>query len=311
MLQPKVSVIIPAYNKVAFTVRTVESVLAQIYKHLEIIVVDDGSTDQTRNLLEPYQDRIHYIYKKNGGASSARNMGLKVAKGKYVGFLDCDDLYLRDKISRCVEFLELNSAFGFVHTGVDLIDAHDGIVGRFAYPKALQMHWLAPFLIMGNFVSNPTVLVRKECLEAVGGFDESIFTPADWDLWLRLSERYQAGYIPASLSQYRVTDNFIFNQLELSQREEQFVIEKFFQRNPHWRSRLEKKALSALHLRYAQCYFLKGDYPRLKKEFLKAIKLNPFSFKVVALFFSYLLGRSYLRWKFHKKIVHSQWSHGR
>lgn len=305
MLQPKVSVIIPAYNKAAFTVKTVESVLAQTYKNLEIIVVDDGSQDQTRDLLAPYQDKIHYIYKKNGGACSARNAGLKVANGRYVGFLDCDDLYLSDKIARSVAFLEQNPDFGFVHTGVHLIDAKDQIVGNFSYAKATQLEWLAPFLIMQNFVSNPTVISRKDCFENVGNFDESIFTPADWDLWLRLSERYKAGFINAPLSQYRVTDNFIFNKLELSQKEELFVVDKFFQRNSHLQSPLRKKALSELHLRYAQCHFLKDNYLRSKEEFILALKLAPFNLKAYALLFSFLLGRERLKSKFHKKIVHS------
>ena len=306
MPQPKVSVIIPAYNKADFTVKTVESVLAQTYKNLEIIVVDDGSEDQTRNSLSPYEGRIHYFYKKNGGACSARNFGLRAAKGKYVGFLDCDDLYLKDKIARSVDFLEEHPDFGFVHTGVYLIDAKDQIVGRFTCAKDLQIDRIAPFLIMENCVSNPTVLMRKECFETVGGFDETIFTPADWDLWLRLAERYRVGFIDTPLSQYRVTDNFIFNKLELSQREEIFVVEKFFQRNPHLQSQLEKRALSALHLRYAQCYFLKNNYSRLKEEFKLALQCDPFNFKAYLLFFSFFLGRNHLRSKFHRKIVHSQ-----
>lgn len=308
MIQPKASVIIPAYNKAAFTIKTVESVLAQTYKNLEIIVVDDGSTDQTRSLLAPYQDRIRYIYKENGGACSARNLGLKVASGKYIGFLDCDDLYVNDKIARSVEFLEKNPDCGFVHTGVDLIDAHDRIVGRFVYAKASRMDRLVPFLIMENFVSNPTVVVRRDCFVIVGSFDENIFTPADWDLWIRLAERYKAGFINAPLSQYRVTDNFIFNKLELSQREEIYVIEKFFQRNAHLRKGMKKKAMSASHLRYAQCYFLKNDYPRLKREFFQAFKLNPFNFKAWLFFFAFFLGKKKLKSRFHRKILHPPWS---
>lgn len=304
MIQPKVSVIIPAYNKAAFTVKTVESVLAQTYNNLEIIVVDDGSTDQTRSLLAPYQGRIHYIYKKNGGACSARNYGLKIANGEYVGFLDCDDLYLRDKIARSVEFLEKNPDCGFVHTGVDLIDTHDRIVGRFVYAKATRMEWLAPFLIMENFVSNPTVVVRRDCFETVGNFDVNIFTPADWDLWIRLAEHYKAGFINAPLSRYRVTDNFIFNKLEISQKEETYVIEKFFQRNVHFQTSMKQKAMSALHLRYAQYYFLKNDCPRLKKEFFLALKFNPFNLKAVLFFFLFFLGKKQLRARFHRKIVH-------
>ena len=99
----KVSVIIPAYNKAALTVKTVESVLNQTYKNIEIIVVDDGSTDDTRRFLLPYDKEIKYIYKRNAGVCSARNVGIHLSTGEYIGLLDCDDMYLPQKIELSVE----------------------------------------------------------------------------------------------------------------------------------------------------------------------------------------------------------------
>ena len=93
----KVSVIVPAYNKAEYTQKTIESILAQTYPEIEIIVVDDGSTDNTRQALEKFQGRIDYVYKPNGGACSARNFGFKKSAGDYIGFLDCDDLYAKKK----------------------------------------------------------------------------------------------------------------------------------------------------------------------------------------------------------------------
>lgn len=89
----KVSVIIPAYNKADLTVKTVQSVLSQTYVNIEIIVVDDGSTDNTREKLSVYATKIKYFYKNNGGACSARNAGIRLANGRYIAFIDCDDLY--------------------------------------------------------------------------------------------------------------------------------------------------------------------------------------------------------------------------
>src|SRR5437016_5344550 len=121
----KVSVIIPAYNKAEYTRRTVESVLAQTYPNVEIIVVDDGSKDETSNVMAEYGSRINYILKVNGGACSARNEGIRRATGEYVTFLDCDDLFYPEKLQKCVLHLEENSQFGFVYTAVHFIDEHD------------------------------------------------------------------------------------------------------------------------------------------------------------------------------------------
>ena len=102
----KVSVIIPAYNKADLTVKTVQSVLSQTYVNIEIIVVDDGSTDDTKEKLLVFGDKINYIYKQNGGACSARNVGINCATGEYLALIDCDDIFYPDKISKSVECLE-------------------------------------------------------------------------------------------------------------------------------------------------------------------------------------------------------------
>src|SRR6185295_19271400 len=125
--QPLVTVIIPAYNAADHTVKTVQSVLDQTYSQIEIIVVDDGSTDDTRRKMESFGSRITYIFKKNGGACSARNMGLKIAKGTYIGLLDCDDKYLPRKIESGVAHLEKNPQVGLLHTNAYYIDAEDKV----------------------------------------------------------------------------------------------------------------------------------------------------------------------------------------
>ena len=299
----KVSVIIPAYNKADLTVKTVESVLKQTYQNIEIIVIDDGSCDHTKKALTGFGDRIRYVCKPNGGACGARNMGIKISTGDYVAFLDCDDLYEPNKIELSVNYLERNPHFGFVHTSSYFINEEDKIVGYYSHQKSKKQGWIAQRLILGNFVCNSTVVVRQSCLVKAGFFDETIFTPADWDLWMRLAEIAQVGFINLPLTLYRITDNYVFNRLEQAQREEEIVIEKFFNRNPTLGMSLWKMASSNLHLRYSECYFLKNNYPLLKKEFISAMSINPLNFKAIVLLVYFLLSRRGLKSLLSKKIL--------
>ena len=301
-MEPLVSVIIPAYNKSQLTVKTVDSVLAQTYRNIEIIVVDDGSTDDTGLLLGAFTDKIKYVYKKNGGACSARNLGLRQAGGAYISFLDCDDLYEPQKIQRCVEYLEKNGRFGFVHTAAYFIDEKDQVIGTYDHPKSQRTGLVASELIMGNFICNSTAVIRKRCLDKVGGFDETIFPPADWDLWLRLSERFEVGYLDQPLTKYRVTDNYTFRYLERSKADEQKVVEKFFARNRQWTD-LAGKAWSRFHFRYAQCYLLKDDSKHFQQEFLLAFKRNPLNGKAWLMLAYFFIAKENLKAQLRNKIL--------
>jgi len=115
-MNPLVSVVIPVYNSAEYIVETIKSALAQHYKPFEVIVVDDGSTDNTKDLLEPYLHRISYLYKENGGPASARNTGVNNAKGEYIAFLDADDLWMPEKLARQMDVFNQDKSIGLVHT---------------------------------------------------------------------------------------------------------------------------------------------------------------------------------------------------
>src|SRR4030042_587586 len=119
---PKVSVIITTYNRVHFVCEAIDSVLNQTFKDFEIIVVDDGSTDNTKEALKRYSKNIFYIYQSNKGRSQARNTGLKVAKGDYIAFLDDDDIWVPHKLEKQVAFMDSNPNIGLVHTITEVID---------------------------------------------------------------------------------------------------------------------------------------------------------------------------------------------
>jgi len=299
----KVSIIIPAYNKAELTVKTIDSVLKQTYSNIEIIVIDDGSTDHTREILSFYHDRIKYIYKENGGACSARNFGIKKAEGDFIGFIDCDDMYAIDKVELSVKYLKKNPEFGCLHTGACFIDENDEIVGEYSHPMSRRQGWVSKRLILHNFICNSTVFIRRNVLERAGFFDEEIFTPADWDMWIRLAEITQVTYIDYPLTYYRVSDNYIFNRLDLAEKEEKFVIEKYFKRNSHMGNFFQRCVLSNLYLRFAQCYFLKNDRQLLKEKFLTALYKNPLNLKAIVLLFYFLFFRKNLRTELTRRIL--------
>ncbi|MFH1877379.1 MAG: glycosyltransferase [Candidatus Omnitrophota bacterium] len=272
----KVSVVIPAYNMADLTARTVESVLNQTYADVEIIVVDDGSTDGTREKMRSFGDAVKYVYKENGGASSARNLGIKLSKGEYTALLDCDDVYAPDKIEKSVRFLEENPGYGFVHSAANIVDENGKVLEYFSMGEKSGTGWIAESLILRNFICNSTVVARRECFSGAGFFDESIFIPADWDMWLRLSEKYRAGFIDEPLTMYlrRTKGSYTHRHLENALKHQKIVLEKFFKRNPGLVKRLKNKAYSGIFFCHAGECARAGDTLRAVKAALLSVLLE-------------------------------------
>ena len=163
-----VSIIIPCYNSERFITETIESVLSQTYKNYEIIVVDDGSTDNTKSIVSNYPE-IKYIYQTNQGTSSARNNGLKVSKGKYIIFLDHDDKLLPERLQSGVEYLEDNLNCAFVLGWFDYIDSN-GLIFNTAIDHLDDVDYKT--MLEGKILVSPSgCMFRKEHLITVGGFD--------------------------------------------------------------------------------------------------------------------------------------------
>ncbi|MBD0341043.1 MAG: glycosyltransferase family 2 protein, partial [Microcoleus sp. Co-bin12] len=167
---PLVSVIIPVYNGSRYIVQAVESALAQTFTNLEIIVVDDGSTDSTHQVLQPYLDRIRYIYQENQGAAIARNRACHLAKGEFLAFLDADDYFLPSKLEKQVACFEADPALDMVQTGWLMVDG----TGREI--SAVEPWQQAPKLDLESFILYKCVrpsamLLRRKWWEYLGGFD--------------------------------------------------------------------------------------------------------------------------------------------
>jgi glycosyltransferase involved in cell wall biosynthesis len=196
-----VAVIIPCYNSSRFVGEAIASVLAQTYDSTEVVVVNDGSTDASREILGGYGDRIRIIDQANRGLAGARNSGIDATASTFIAFLDADDRWHPRKIAAQVEYLT-------GHPRASLVFCDRAWIDERGLPIAAPMH-RAPLepslqtLIRGNFIQPSTVLLRRE---ALGGdrFDAGMPGTEDWDLWLRLAARSELGYIAEPLVEYRV-----------------------------------------------------------------------------------------------------------
>ncbi|HWQ72589.1 MAG TPA: glycosyltransferase [Desulfitobacteriaceae bacterium] len=199
----KVSVIIPTYNHESYIREAVGSVLGQTYPNIEILVVDDGSTDQTKKVLAPYLSKINYIYKANGGTASALNTGIAGATGRYISWLSADDVFRPQKIARQVAKMESGPDLGFIYSSFAVIDALGRIQYEIHSPYYSNKKDMVLKLAEGCFINGSTVMMRKAALEKAGGFDESLAQAHDYDLWLRLIHAFPVGFQDEVLLNYR------------------------------------------------------------------------------------------------------------
>lgn len=207
-----VSVIIPVFNRRNLICSTINSVMAQTYRNLEVLVVDDGSTDGTEELLkERYagESRFRYIWQKNAERAVARNTGIKAARGEYIAFLDSDDLWYPTKLERQLECFAKNQALVLVHCACSKVDEHGRALGEVfsteqdAMPEGLVFERL----VCWNVVAMATPVVRREVFDRVGMFNEDcriLGAGEDWEMWTRIAALGPIGYLREPLASYRI-----------------------------------------------------------------------------------------------------------
>jgi glycosyltransferase involved in cell wall biosynthesis len=191
------SVIIPTFNRAAFLREAIDSVRAQTEKDFELIVVDDGSTDDTRALVAEYGDRIRYFVQPNAGVSAARNLGIRHARGKFIAFLDSDDLWLPKKLARQMQWMAAHPNLLLCYTDEVWIRRGVRVNQKLIHAKAGG--WIYPLCLPRCIISPSSVLLRREVFDAVGWFDEQLPVCEDYDLWLRAASRFEVGFIPELL----------------------------------------------------------------------------------------------------------------
>lgn len=191
---PKISVIIPAYNRGGAIKETIDSVLDQTLSDFELLIINDGSSDNTMDVVGSIHDkRIRCFNKKNGGTASARNFGMLAAKAEYIALLDHDDLWENDHLKILNDFLDENRAVGLAYTKLITIDKSGKKIGEYGEPFSKNK------LEARNFIMPSSVMLRRECFKEVGGFDEDPIivesASEDWDYFLRISDLFPCVFI--------------------------------------------------------------------------------------------------------------------
>ncbi len=206
---PLVSVLIPAYNVECYVADAIESALAQTYPKVEIVVVNDGSTDHTTAAIAPYRDRIVYVEQENRGLAGARNTGIRAASGSVLALLDADDLWLPERLERCIPILTARPEIGLVTSDAYVIDETVRTTKRCygdrrRYPFPAREDEQLDEIARRNFLFI-SVVFRRELVERCGSFDESMQRAEDYELWTRfLLSGSRAAFVPDPLGYYRV-----------------------------------------------------------------------------------------------------------
>jgi glycosyltransferase involved in cell wall biosynthesis len=209
---PKVSIIIPVYNGSNYLREAIDSALAQTYKNTEIIVVNDGSTDEgkTDEICKSYGNKIRYFKKENGGVSSALNMGIEKMQGEYFSWLSHDDVYYPNKIEEQVKVLDkLEDKNTVLYSNVEYIDENSETIFKTEYEKEFSIQTLSNgvFPVFCGYPNGCSMLIPKKCFEKVGTFDEELKTANDYDMWFRLFQKCPIQFTPKTLIKYRFHNN--------------------------------------------------------------------------------------------------------
>jgi glycosyltransferase involved in cell wall biosynthesis len=284
-VQPLVSVIIPSYNHARFLAATLDSVLAQSWRPLEVIVIDDASTDETPEVLAAYADRVRTLRLESncGGPARPRNTAISLARGKYLSVFDSDDLMHPEKLARQVGFLERFQDIPLVFSDFENFHA-DGRVERFLHaaheafgqmprrplaPGEYRVHSSDAFdtLVGDNFIGTSGIVMRRSLVEAVGGFDETLCNTDDRDFLFRVARKFDLGYIDAVLHRRRMhSSNISLRPAAFQARE--VVYGRLRGGTPG----LSAKAGARLNGRLADLYYSRGYWERTNGSRAQAVK---------------------------------------
>jgi hypothetical protein len=289
----KVSVVIPTYNRAGFLVEAIKSVLDQTLQDFEIIVVDDGSTDNTSQVMADFSDtRIRYLWQENRGAAAAQNTGIKASIGEYITILGSDDLYLPQNLGKKAELLDSHPEIDLVYSDAYLFDDKTGVdICRFWRDAKSSHHWVDPvrearqplrtLLYRGCFIMPQATMLRRQVFNTVGYFDESLPTNEDWELFVRILQCFSAEIIDLPLLRLRQHDNKLSDNQDKMYQGAVAAEKKVIQSGTLSGEELKilRQQLFSQHIRYGRRALYNGRETVARQALMASIKINPWHFK--------------------------------
>lgn len=275
-MEPLVSVVIAAYNMANFVAQAVESVVQQTYPRIEVLIVDDGSTDGTAETVLPLlkDTKVTYIRQENQGQAAAKNRGVREARGDLVAFLDADDAWSADKLSSQVP-LFAEKRVGIVYSRMVYMDEKGVELNE---PEHEMFRGcVTSKLLMFNFVPFGTAVVRRECFTRMGGFDESLRMGIDYDLWLRYSTMYDFDYVARPLLRYRIWAGQMSRNCEGRYASGIKIMKKFIAAYPNDVDvTAQKDAWAYTYVGYGDCLYKSGrGVVAASKAYLTSLRHRP------------------------------------
>lgn len=273
---PLVSIVTPTYNQANFLPETIESVLTQDYPNIEYIVLNDGSTDDTEEILKRYDGKIYWETQSNVGQTATINKGWKMSKGSILAYLNSDDTYyVSNAISLAVDYLNKNVNTGVVYGGSVYIDGNGKELG---YYNSHDFNYDEVFFTCKNPIPQPSAFIRRNVVDTVGSLDDSVYYSMDWDFWLRAGLQFRIDYLPVLLSTYRLhAESKSLAAARKAAKDTLYIYRKLFSSQdslPESIRNRQELVWGNVYMKTAEQYFKGGDFAEARKYYLKAWKHN-------------------------------------
>jgi glycosyltransferase involved in cell wall biosynthesis len=276
---PTVDVIIPAYNAARFLPQAIDSVVSQTFSDWRILLVDDGSTDKTAEVVAPYVTRLgpklKYIRQANAGLPAARNAAIRNSSAELLALLDADDVWLPERLAESVKCFEGRPEVGLAYGFNSRIDADGAVIDTFTKRPRHAEGKIARYIYMRVVqLPCPTVTFSRKAVDEVGMFDETLRATEDRDLWVRIAMKYDVALVPKVIALYRISPNAMTTDPERMLAAQQQFIEKHYGR-PGFGAWERRVALGEIYRQRAEAFALRREMRTAVGSSLRAVALNP------------------------------------
>jgi glycosyltransferase involved in cell wall biosynthesis len=271
-----ISVIIPTYNYGHFISQAIESVLAQTYPAAEVIVVDDGSTDDTADIVKAFGDPVKFVKQENSGVCEARNRGVRESTSDLLAFLDADDIYLPTSLEKQAALFLNDSELGLVHCGLRLFDHETGDTISEILEGGEENVADNLLLWEGPVIAGPgAIVVQRDAFASVGGFDTAMKVGEDWDFCYRIAKKYKIGFVAEPLVLYRSHRSAAHLNVSEMERGMSRFLEKAFSTGDGSVQKLRRRSYGNFHKVMAGSYYHSGDYVSFLSHALRSVFFRP------------------------------------